>query len=149
MISHKTIGINPNFNIILTLFSVKIKWLELETMANTEDKLFYAGYGFVVIMLGLLVMLFSIGFLDGWTAFGLWLLSLSLILVGLGNVRTESAPHGSRAMVGIGLFFTIISIAVLGIILQWFTPLTAFALLIVLIGLGILGMSIKRPKSTT
>ena len=96
-----------------------------------------------------LIMLFSIGFLDGWTAFGLWLLSLSLILVGLGNVRTESAPHGSRAMVGIGLFFTIISIAVLGIILQWFTPLTAFALLIVLIGLGILGMSIKRPKSTT
>jgi hypothetical protein len=141
--------LNPNFNIISTLFYVKIKRLELKIMADKEDKLFYAGYGFVIIMLGLLVMLFSIGFLDAWTAFGLWLLSLSLVLVGLGNVRTDSAPHGSRAMIGIGLFFTVISIAVLGIILEWFTPLFAFALLIVLIGLGILAMGIKRPKSTT
>ena len=118
-------------------------------MAETEDKVFYAGYGFVVIMLGLMVLLISIGFLEVWTAFGIWLLSLSLILVGLGNVRTDSAPHGSRAMIGTGFFFTVISIAVLGIILNWLEPLTAFALLVVLMGVGILGLSMKRTKTTT
>jgi hypothetical protein len=141
--------INPNLNIISSLFYVKLKNVGAGSMAETEDKLFYAGYGFVVIMLGLLVLLFSIGFLDVWTAFGLWLLSLSLILVGLGNVKTDSAPQGSRAMVGTGLLFTAISIAVLGIILNWLTPLTAFALLIVLFGLGIFGLSMKKTKTTT
>jgi hypothetical protein len=118
-------------------------------MTEMEDKLFYAGYGFVVIMLGLMVLLVSIGFLDVWTAFGIWLLSMSLILVGLGNVKTDSAPHGSRAMVGTGLFFTMISIAVMGIILNWFTPLTAIALLVVLFGVGIVGLGMKKTRSTT
>jgi hypothetical protein len=118
-------------------------------MADKEDTLFYAGYGFVIIMLGLMILLVSIDFIDGWTAFGLWLLSLSLILLGLGNIRTDSAPRGSRALVGTGLFFTIISIAVLGIILQLLSIFTAIALLILLFGLGILGLGMKRTKSTS
>ena len=118
-------------------------------MADKEDNLFYAGYGFVIIMLGLMVLLVSIDFLDGWIAFGLWLLSLSLILVGLGNIRTDSAPRGSKALVGTGLFFTIISITVLGIILNLFSIFTAFALLILLFGLGILGLCMKRTKSAS
>ena len=118
-------------------------------MAVKEDTIFYAGYGFVIIMLGLMVMLVSIDFLNPWTAFGLWLLSMSMILIGLGNIRTESAPKGSTALVGTGLFFAIISIMVLGIILQLFEPLTAFALLILLLGLGILGLGVKRTRSTS
>jgi hypothetical protein len=113
-------------------------------MADKEDTLFYAGYGFVIIMLGLMVMLVSIEFIDPGTAFGLWLLSLSLILIGLGNIRTDSAPRGSSVLVGAGLFFAIISIITLGIILQLFSALTAFALLILVLGLGILGMSLRR-----
>lgn len=117
-------------------------------MTATEDKVFYAGYGFVVIMLGVLVLLFSIGFLDGWTAFGLWLLSTSLILVGLGSVGTETAPHGSKALVGSGLFFTVISVAILGITLEMITPLTALALLILLIGLVIIGLGVGRKTAS-
>ncbi len=115
-------------------------------MRVKEDRLFYAGYGLVVIMLGMMALLYSIGFLDGWTAFGFWLLSTSLILVGLGMVRTESSPHGSKALVGFGLLFTVISIAILGIILQVFSPVTAFALLILIAGLGLLGMGLSRGK---
>jgi hypothetical protein len=94
-------------------------------------------------------MLVSIEFIEPWTAFGLWLLSLSLILIGLGNIRTDSAPRGSSVLVGSGLFFAIISIVVLGIILQLFEPLTAFALLILVLGLGILGLGIRRTRSTS
>ncbi len=115
-------------------------------MAETEDKVFYAGYGFVVIVLGLMILLFSVGILDGWTAFGLWLLSTSLILLGLGNVKTETAPRGSRTLVGSGLFFTVISIAILGIILGVLTPLSALAALILLIGLVILGLAVGRKS---
>lgn len=118
-------------------------------MADKEDTLFYAGYGFIVIMLGLMLFLVSIEFMDGWTAFGLWLLSLSMILIGLGNIRTDSAPRGSAALVGTGLFFTIISIMVLGIILDLFSIYTALALLVLLFGLGILGLGIKRTRSTS
>ncbi len=118
-------------------------------MTGNDDKVFYAGYGFVVIMLGLMVLLLSIGFVDGWTAFGLWLLSTSLILVGLGNVRTDTSPSGSKGLVGSGLFFTAISIAILGIILEMITPVTALALMILLLGLGILALGIKRSKSAS
>lgn len=118
-------------------------------MQDKEDMLFYAGYGLVVIMLGMMAMLYSINFIDGWTAFGFWLLSTSLILVGLGMIRTESAPHGSKALVGSGLLFTVISIAILGIILEILTPVTAFALLILIAGLGILAMGLGRSRSTS
>lgn len=118
-------------------------------MADKEDTLFYAGYGFVIIMLGLMLLLVSIEFIDGWTAFGLWLLSLSMILIGLGNIRTDSAPRGSGALVGLGFFFTIISIMILGIILNLFSIYTAFALLILLFGLGIIGLGIRRTRSTS
>jgi hypothetical protein len=120
--------------------------MERDEMAETEDKVFYAGYGFVVIVLGLMILLFSAGILDGWTAFGLWLLSTSLILLGLGNVKTETAPRGSRTLVGSGLFFTVISIAILGIILGVLTPLSALAALILLIGLVILGLAVGRKS---
>ncbi|UCE75400.1 MAG: hypothetical protein JSV56_06785 [Methanomassiliicoccales archaeon] len=118
-------------------------------MPDKEDVLFYAGYGFVIVMLGLMILLFSVGFLGGWEAFGIWLLSLSLILIGLGNVRTETAPHGSTTLIGGGLIFAIISIAVLGIITEIVTPLTAFALLILLCGIGIFFFGIKRIRSTS
>lgn len=117
-------------------------------MTQKEDKVFYSGYGLVVIMLGLMVLLFSSGFLDGWTAFGLWLLSTSLILIGLGAVRTEAAPHGSRALVGSGLFFTVISIAILGIILGMLNPVSALAMLIIIVGLVILGMAAGRKSAS-
>ena len=118
-------------------------------MQDKEDTLFYAGYGLVVIMLGMMALLYSINFIDGWTAFGFWLLSTSLILVGLGMVRTPSAPHGSRTLVGAGLLFTVISIAILGIILEILSPVSAFALLILIAGLGILAMGLGRSKSTS
>jgi hypothetical protein len=123
--------------------------MEREEMQEKEDVLFYAGYGLVVIMLGMMAMLYSINFIDVWTAFGFWLLSTSLILVGLGMIRTESAPHGSRALIGSGLLFTVISIAILGIILEILSPPTAFALLILIAGLGILAMGLGRSRSTS
>jgi hypothetical protein len=122
--------------------------LEWEEMAEKEDKVFYAGYGFVVIMLGLMVLFYSTGFVGGWTAFGLWLLSTSLILIGLGAVRTEAAPQGSRALVGSGVFFTVISLAILGIILEMLTPVTALAMLIIIMGLVILGMAMGRRSAS-
>jgi len=91
-----------------------------------------------------MVLFYSAGFVGGWTAFGLWLLSTSLILIGLGAVRTEAAPQGSRALVGSGVFFTVISIAILGIILEMLTPGTALAMLIIIMGLVILGMAMGR-----
>ncbi|UCE39142.1 MAG: hypothetical protein JSW00_07980 [Thermoplasmata archaeon] len=118
-------------------------------MQEKEDLLFYAGYGLSIVMLGLMSLLYSIGFIDGWAAFGMWLLATSLILVGLGMVRTESAPHGSRALMGFGFLLTIISIAILGIILKMVTPTTAFALLILLAGLGILALGLSRARSAS
>ncbi len=118
-------------------------------MEKKEDLVFYAGYGLVVVMLGFMAMLYSIGFVDGWIAAGLWLLSTSLILVGLGSVRTASAPHGSRVLVGSGLLFTVISIAILGIIFDMINPITAFAFLIVMAGLGILALGVSRSRSTS
>jgi hypothetical protein len=123
--------------------------MERAEMDDKEDMLFYAGYGLVVIMLGLMIFLFSIGFIDGWVAFGLWLLSTSLTLIGLGSVRTGSAPHGSRVLIGSGLLFTVISIAIMGIIFEMITPITAFAFLILMAGLGILALGVSRSRSTT
>jgi hypothetical protein len=118
-------------------------------MADKEDTLFYAGYGFAGIMLGVLGMLVAINFIEAWIAFGLWLLSLSLILIGLGLVRTESAPSGSSALMGVGLFFAVISVVVLGIILQLFNPAFALGLLILLFSIGLLGLGIKRTRATS
>jgi hypothetical protein len=123
--------------------------MEREEMQEKEDTLFYAGYGLVIIMLGMMAFLYSINFIDAWTAFGFWLLSTSLILVGLGMIRTKSAPHGSRALIGSGLLFTVISIAILGIILEILSPVTAFALLILIAGLGILAMALGGSRSTS
>jgi hypothetical protein len=116
-------------------------------MANKGDTVFFAGYGFVIIMLGVVIMLFSLGALDPVVAFGLWLLTTGLILVGLGTVRTDEAPHGSRVMVGGGLFFAIIAIALMGIILEFIPPVTALALLILLAGIGVVVMGLRRGRS--
>jgi hypothetical protein len=64
-------------------------------------------------------------------------------------IRTESAPHGSRVLIGSGLLFTVISIAILGIILEILSPVTAFALLILIAGLGILAMALGGSRSTS
>ncbi len=118
-------------------------------MRDTEDTLFYAGYAFVIIVLGMMILLYSMNALDAGRAFGIWLLSTSLILIGLGAVRTESAPYGSRMLIGSGFFFAIISIAVLGIILEVINPVSAFAILVLLLGLGILGLGVRRSRSTS
>ena len=118
-------------------------------MADKGDKLFYAGYGLVVVMLGLMVLLFSIGVVNGWSALGFWLLTISLILIGLGSVRTEAAPRGSKTLMGSGLFFAVVSIAILGIILEMINPLTAIALMILLVGIVVVAFSMMRNKSVS
>jgi hypothetical protein len=136
-----------NLNITSTLFYSVKNPMEREEMPVKEDTLFYAGYGFVIIMLGLMILFYSMGAIGGWTAFGLWLLSMSLVLVGLGSVRTETAPSGSRTLIGFGLFFAVISMAILGIILELVSPLAAFAGIILLMGIGILVLGMRRDKS--
>lgn len=118
-------------------------------MADVEDMLFYTGYGFVVIVLGMMVLLFSIGAVDAGLAFGLWLLATSMILIGLGSVRTKSAPHGSSTLIGSGVFFAVISMALLGIILRVINPITALAVLILLVGIGVVALGVRRTKSTS
>ncbi len=115
-------------------------------MTDKEDMLFYAGYGNVLIMLGLVVMLYSMDILDAPLAFGFWLLTTALILIGLGSVRTESAPHGSGTLIGSGIFFAVISISVLGIFMDIINPGVAFALLILVVGIGVMAMGIRRGK---
>ena len=116
-------------------------------MTDKEDKLFYAGYGLVIIMLGVVVMLFSVGAVDGWSALGLWVLTMGLILIGLGNVKTESAPSGSMALMGSGLFLAVISIAILGIILNMINTGVAIAIMILLVGLVLVAFGMRRSKS--
>jgi hypothetical protein len=113
-------------------------------MAKKEDKVFFAGYGLVIMMIGLVVGLYSTGFFDGGTAFSLWLLFTSFILVGLGSIKTESAPQGSMALVGSGIALLIISVGLLGIFYQIIHPITAIAILIVFIGLAVIGMGMRR-----
>lgn len=115
-------------------------------MADTEDVLFNIGYGFVVIVLGLMILLFSMGAIDGGMAFGLWLLCTSMIMVGLGSVRTRTAPSGSTTLIGAGLFFAVISMAILGIILEVMNPITALAVIILLMGLAVVAFGMRRAR---
>jgi hypothetical protein len=115
-------------------------------MAEQEDVLFYMGYGFVVIVLGLMILLFSMGAVEGGMAFGLWLLCTSMIMIGLGSVRTKTAPSGSTTLIGSGLFFAVISMAILGIILQVVNPVSALAIIILLMGVAVVAFGIKRSS---
>jgi hypothetical protein len=70
----------------------------------------------------------------------------SFVLIGLGTVQTKDAPFGSPILIGTGVFFTLVSVVILGIIAEVLTPLTAFALFILVIGLVIVGMGLMRRK---
>lgn len=115
-------------------------------MAENEEIVFFAGYGLVILMIGLMIGLFSMGFFDAWLAFTLWLLFTSFILVGLGGVKTENAPQGSMALAGTGIVFLIISIGFLGAIFNILHPFTSIAILIFFIGLAIIWTGIRKAR---
>ena len=113
-------------------------------MTEKEDMLFFAGYGLVFIMLGLVVLLYSMGLIDPALAFGFWLLTVAMICIGLGAVRTETQPRGSNTLIGGGVFFAVISIGFLGIIMQIINPVTAIAILILVLGVGVVVLGARR-----
>ena len=120
--------------------------MEREDMADKGDTVFFAGYGSVIIILGLVLFMYSMNLFDAMYAFGFWLLFTSFVLIGLGTVRTKDAPSGSPVLIGTGVFFTLISVVILGIIAEVLTPLTAFALFILVIGLAVVGLGFMRRK---
>jgi hypothetical protein len=120
--------------------------MEREDMADKGDTVFFAGYGSVIIILGLVIFMYSMELFDAMYGFGFWLLFTSFVLIGLGTVRTRDAPSGSPILIGTGVFFMLVSVVILGIIAEVLTPLTAFALFILVIGLAIVGMGLMRKK---
>lgn len=115
-------------------------------MANKGDTVFFSGYGSVIIILGLVLFMFSMGLFDAMYAFGFWLLFTSFVLIGLGTVKTEEAPSGSPVLIGAGVFFTLVAVVILGIIAEILNPLTAFALFILVIGLAVVGIGFMRRR---
>ena len=84
--------------------------MEREDMADKGDTVFFAGYGSVIIILGLVIFMYSMSLFDAMFAFGFWLLFTSFVLIGLGTVRTRDAPSGSPILIGAGVFFTLVSV---------------------------------------
>lgn len=122
------------------------KAMEREDMADKGDTVFYAGYGSVIIILALVIFMYSLELFDAMYAFGFWLLFTSFVLIGLGTVRTEDAPFGSPILIGTGVFFTLVAVAILGIIAEVLEPIQAFALFMLVIGLAIVGIGLTRRK---
>jgi len=128
------------------LFWECLEATEREDMADKGDTVFYAGYGSVIIILGLVLFMYAMELFDAMYAFGFWLLFTSFVLIGLGTVQTKDAPFGSPVLIGVGVFFTLIAGIMLGIIAGFLTPLTAFAVFILVIGLAIVGVGLLRRR---
>ena len=115
-------------------------------MADKGDTVFFSGYGSVIIILGLVLFMYSMELFSAVYAFGFWLLFTSFVLIGLGTVKTEEAPSGSPVLIGTGIFLTLVSVILLGIIAEILNPLTAFAVFVLVIGLAIVGVGFVRKR---
>jgi hypothetical protein len=108
--------------------------------SKPDDRMFYGGYGVIFISLGVWILLSAMGIIDEMAAFFFWLATIGLTLMAIDSFKAEKPTH-RRKEVKYGLFFgfflVIISIAFLAVIYDYFTPVIAVGLIIILVGVGV------------
>ena len=116
-------------------------------MPYNSDKIFNLGWGLVGVMVGVSVLLWSIGIVSGAGAFMVWLLSVGIITLGLGFVRTKEAREGSFTLMAFGAFVVALASGILGAVLDLISLSASIAIIIIVFSLVIALTGIMGSKS--
>lgn len=112
-----------------------------------SDLLFYLGWGFAIVFLGLTVALGLSGNVDWLEAVLLWLMLVGFLMIGLGMGRTREAPRGSMFLAGVGGLVAVLSAGLLATALELFEASYGIAIIIVALGMAIIVMGLARFRS--
>lgn len=120
-------------------------------MTYSSDKLFSLAWGLIGVMVGVSILLWSVGVLSGAGAFMVWLLSVGIITLGLGFVRTKEAPKGSFTLMAVGAFVVALASGILGVVFDLIPLYASISIIIIVFSLvialtGIMGLKGKEDN---
>ena len=87
-------------------------------MTYSSDKLFNLAWGLVGVMVGISILLWAMDVVEAKVAIAIWILSVGLILFGLGFVKTDKAERGSLPMMAFGGFVVAVASGIFGVVLD-------------------------------
>ena len=110
------------------------------------DKLFYATWGFVLILAGISAILGIYLQIDLFSTIMIWLISVGIMLTIVGILNMNEPNKTGLMQMILGLLFVVFSASILSVILELINILVSVALIIILIGIIIVAMSLSKGR---
>ena len=111
-----------------------------------EDLMYYLAYFMLFILIGIWMMLWAVGLIEFIEAILLWLISMGLLMIVFGTVKTKRKPRGEGTLLMGGMIVSIISLILLALVTDAVDVWIAVALAVILISIGGLGLFMSRIK---
>ena len=115
-------------------------------MSDKSDKLFNLGWGLIGVMVGVSILLWAMDVVESASALMIWLLSVGIIALGLGFVRTDEAPNGSFTLLSTGAFVVAIACGISGAVLDLIPLSASLGIIIIIVSLVIVLTGIMGSK---
>ena len=116
-------------------------------MTYSSDKLFNLVWGLVGVMVGISILLWAMDVVEAKVAIAIWILSVGLILFGLGFVKTDKAERGSLPMMSFGGFVVAVASGIFGVVLDLIPISASVGIIIIVISLVVVFTGTVRSKS--
>ena len=84
---------------------------------DRSDLMYYLAYIFLFILLGVWLLLWTLGAIGGFGEMLLiWLLSIGILMLAFGSVRTRESPQGSTMLIAAGMLLSIFMLIMLAVV---------------------------------
>jgi hypothetical protein len=114
-----------------------------------SDIIYYVAWILTFILLGVWVLVWAMDYVSFLEMVMVWLLSVSILLIIFGTMRSEDAPRGSTVLIGAGLLLAIFMIVLLGVTTDLIGGLMGMGFGIILVGIAglvLLFLSIRQRQ---
>ena len=112
-----------------------------------SDMMYYVAWILTFILLGVWILVWAMDYVGFLEMVMVWLLSVGILMIIFGTLRSEDAPRGSTVLIGAGMLLAIFMIVLLGImtdLIGGFLGIGFGIILVGITGLVLLFLSIRQ-----
>ena len=114
-----------------------------------SDIIYYVAWILTFILLGVWILVWAMDKVDFAEMVMVWLLSVGVLMIIFGTMRSEDAPRGSTVLIGAGMLLAIFMIVLLGVTTDLIGGVLGIGFGVILVGitgLVLLFLSIRQRQ---
>lgn len=114
-----------------------------------SDMIYYVAWILTFILLGVWILVWAMDYVNFVEMVMVWLLSIGVLMIIFGTMRSEDAPRGSTVLIGAGMLLAIFMIVLLGVMTDLIGGFLGIGFGIILVGIAglvLLFLSIRQRQ---